>query len=85
MGFVIAALLFCVLVWMIAASVKSNNRRVNLTKKSNAHNISNTSSPSFFFAGSDSNSSHDGGHSHDCGGSFGGDSGGSCDGGGGGD
>lgn len=33
MGFVIAALLFCVLIWMIAASVKSNNRRVNLTKK----------------------------------------------------
>ncbi|MBE7148310.1 hypothetical protein FUT12_12105 [Bacillus mycoides] len=82
MGFVIAALLFCVLIWMIAASVKSNNRRVNLTKKSNTNSTSNTSSPSFFFAGSDSNSSHDGGHSHDCGGSFGGDSGDSCGGGG---
>jgi uncharacterized membrane protein YgcG len=81
MGFVIAALLFCVLIWMIAASVRSNKRRVNLTKKSNAHSTSNSSSPLFFFAGSDSGSSHDGG-SHDCGGSFGGDSGDSCGGGG---
>ena len=48
MGFVIAALLFCALIWMIAASVKSNNRRVNLTKKSNTHSTSNTSSPFIF-------------------------------------
>ena len=52
MGFVIAALLFCVLIWMIAASVRSNKRRVNLTKKSNTHSTSNSSSPLFFFAGS---------------------------------
>lgn len=50
MGFVIAALLFCVLIWMIAASVKSNKRRVSLTKKSNTHSTSNSSSPLFFFA-----------------------------------
>ncbi len=43
---------------------------MNLAKQNNIHNSSNSSSPLFFFAGSDNDSSHDGG-SHDCGGSFG--------------
>ncbi|KFN03545.1 hypothetical protein D0U04_22655 [Bacillus clarus] len=77
----IIALLFFVVIGMIVTAVRSNNRKVNLIKKSNMHNTSNTSSPLFFFAGSDGESSHDSGGSHDCGGSFGGDSGGSCGGG----
>ena len=48
---------------------------MNLAKQNNIHNSSNSSSPLFFFAGSDNDSSHDGGShdggSHDCGGSFG--------------
>ncbi|MBO1627223.1 hypothetical protein COE15_00080 [Bacillus cereus] len=79
MGFVIATLLFLVLIGMIAKSIKKNKRKVNLYKTGNGDS---TASTPVFFAGSDNDSSHD------CGSSFGGDSGfsggdgGSCGGGG---
>lgn len=83
MGFVIAALLFLVLIGMIVKSIRSNKRKVNLYKSGTGDSTSTTAtSTPFFFAGSDSD------NSHDCGSSFGGDSGfsggdgGSCGGGG---
>ena len=67
MGFVIAALLFLVLIGMIVKSVRGNKRKVNLYKTGNGDSTTTTTSTPFFFAGSD--------NSNDCGSSFWGDSG----------
>lgn len=83
MGFVIAALLFLVLIGMIAKSIRSSRKKVNLYKTGSGDSTTTTTtSTPIFFAGSDSDSSND------CGSFFGGDSGfsggdgGSCGGGG---
>ena len=51
MEFIIFILLF-VVVGTILTAVRSNKKKVNLTKQNNIHNSSNNSSPLFFFAGS---------------------------------
>ncbi|MFJ8529259.1 hypothetical protein [Bacillus sp. NPDC094106] len=83
MGFVIAALLFLVLIGMIAKSIRSSRKKVNLYKTGSGDSTTTTTaSTPIFFAGSDSDSSND------CGSFSGGDSGfsggdgGSCGGGG---
>lgn len=48
MEFIIVILLF-VVVGTIVTAVRSNKKKVNLTKQNNIHNSSNSSSPLFFF------------------------------------
>lgn len=73
MSLVIGALFFCIVAGLIIKGVRSNKRQTpnkrQTLHKSNTSDSSATTSTPFFFAGSDSD------HSHDCGSSFGGDSG----------
>ena len=52
MEFIIFILLF-VVIGITVTAVRSNKKKVNLMKQNNIHNSSNSSSPLFFFAGSE--------------------------------